>query len=90
MFNLGRAWHAVGLMHWAVECYEGALAVGEATESGGDVDMAEAGEGEDDDEGVLWDEPDFRREAALALQMILVHSGDAAGARRVGEQFLVF
>lgn len=118
LFNLGRAWHFVGILNWASECYWGVLRTAEAEseadasvsgddaalyEGGpgqGDVEMVDAAahsyhtEGEEqeeeEEEAVLYDEPDFRTEAALALQPILVHSGDAEGARRLAERFLVF
>ena len=82
-YNEARLWHLLGLMHLAAPCYERVLEVGDA---GGDVHVGEDGE----DDSVLWDEPDFKPEAALALQSIYVHSGDVEGARRLGEKYLVF
>ena len=105
-FNEGRLWHFYGLMHLAEPAYLRVLEEAERAEEGvraraddakgmfiNDDEMEdsvsdEAATGED--EGVLWDEPDFTMEAALALQSIYVHAGDVEGARELGEKWLVF
>ena len=100
-FNEGRLWHLLGLLHLAVPAYERCLAVplvlhdanvnaniNEHTEAEADVDgdiEMRMNEKEQEEQ-----EPDFKREAAFALQNILAVGGDMQKARDIAEKWLVF
>ena len=79
-YNEGRAWHALGLTHHAVPCYERALALRDRV-------RAEAALG-DGDGGIRGGE-DFAAEAAFALQSIYAFVGDWTAAVRVTEEHMV-
>jgi general transcription factor 3C polypeptide 3 (transcription factor C subunit 4) len=102
-FNFARVYHSLGLAHLAVEGYERALKLGEQIQleakqkslsepapatDGDDVVMDEADQ-ESSSPAVHPLVEDFSREAAYALQCILVLSGDTKAAKAVTEKWLI-
>ncbi|KAF2433705.1 TPR-like protein [Tothia fuscella] len=78
-FNVGMMWHSLGLLHLALPAYERALQLSERVQA------------EKLNDGDVYGgiKEDFAAEAAYAIQTILVVGGDAEGARRITEQWLV-
>jgi len=78
-FNIGRAWHALGLTHLALPAYErciemsGRVREEQQNRENGEVEAVE----------------DFTAEASFAIQTILALTGNFEGARKVTEQGLV-
>ncbi len=78
-FNVGRMWHALGLMSLAIPAYEKCIAMRERVRQEA-ADRCEDGE---------WEYEDFATEAAFAMQSIFATGGNMQGARRVTEEVLV-
>lgn len=72
-FNVGRAYHMLGLTHLAIPYYERCLTISEEIQKTSGGDAVE----------------DFVTEAAYALQGIWAASGDAHWAQKVTEKWLV-
>ena len=78
-FNIGRAWHALGLTHLALPAYErciemsGRVREEQQNRENGEVEAVE----------------DFAAEASFAIQTILALMGNFEGARKVTERGLV-
>ncbi|KAF2267689.1 TPR-like protein [Lojkania enalia] len=79
-FNLGRAWHSLGLANEAVPHYEQCITLSE---------RAKREAKEDDARKELESAEDFATEAAFALQQVYALSGDLLSAKKVTEKVLV-
>ncbi|KAF2730259.1 TPR-like protein [Polyplosphaeria fusca] len=77
-FNLGRIWHALGLLTEAVAHYERCIALSDRVKQDAKAEGKDASEVED-----------FATDAAFALQQIFALSGNFRGALEVTEEVLI-
>jgi general transcription factor 3C polypeptide 3 (transcription factor C subunit 4) len=103
IYNVGRSWHLLGIMHLAVPEYEKALAMAEEVRAeakekaketarlreGGRVRREESDDDEDEEEEEEIDAEEFTQEAAFALMQILAMNNNEKAARKVAEKWLV-
>lgn len=102
-FNEARAWHFLGLLHLCIPAYEEVLAMRDLSDwkceagptIGGTISVDATGQEHCIRMGInggldLLEEPDYKREAAFALQQIYALQGHMALARELGEKYLVF
>lgn len=85
-YNVGRGFHAVGLLHMAVPQYEAVLRGHDANE-GQQGQQGQAGMDVDADEGTTGFDP--YREAAYNLALIYTINGNGRAARLLHEKYLV-
>lgn len=77
-FNVGRVWHALGLVTHALPAYERCIALSEKVKQEAEDRMEDA-----------WGHEDFATEAAFAIQSIYAVSGNFTAARQVTRDVLV-
>jgi general transcription factor 3C polypeptide 3 (transcription factor C subunit 4) len=78
-FNVGRMWHSLGLVAFAIPAYERCIGLSGRVQA----------EARDRCEDGNWACEDFATEAAFAIQSIYAISGNLEGARKVTEEVLV-
>jgi general transcription factor 3C polypeptide 3 (transcription factor C subunit 4) len=78
-FNMGRIWHGLGLVGYALPAYERCIQLSERVGK----------EARDQCSDGSWAHEDFASEAAFAIQSIYAVSGNFEGAKRVTESVLV-
>jgi general transcription factor 3C polypeptide 3 (transcription factor C subunit 4) len=93
VYNKGRSWHLLGIMHLAIPEYERCLALAEEVREEArerrreeESDGGGAG-GEDEEEDV--DPEEFTQEAAFALMHILAMNSNEKAAKKIADKYLV-
>jgi general transcription factor 3C polypeptide 3 (transcription factor C subunit 4) len=93
VYNVGRSWHLLGIMHLAIPEYEKCLALAEGVREEARerkrLEDSDGGEGEDEEEEEEVDPEEFTQEAAFALMHILAMNSNEKAAKRIADKYLV-
>lgn len=92
-FNVGRVWHALGLVSLALPAYERCVGLSETVRTEAEEERWARKEDrmtdDDQDKQDEWSHEDFATEAAFAMQSIYAVSGNFEAARKVTQEVLV-
>jgi general transcription factor 3C polypeptide 3 (transcription factor C subunit 4) len=96
VYNVGRSWHLLGIMHLAIPEYERCLALAEGVREEarerkrGEREGMRINEDEDwEDEEEEVDPEEFTQEAAFALMHILAMNSNEKAAKKIADKYLV-
>ncbi|KAH0298971.1 TPR-like protein, partial [Aureobasidium melanogenum] len=89
VYNVGRSWHLLGIMHLAIPEYEKCLALADRVrKEAREKKRQEESDGQGDDQEEV-DPEEFTQEAAFALMHILAMNSNEKAARKIAEKYLV-